>query len=621
MAKGPIILAGDLNIVLSNDIDRHGAAARGGSPLEACVRPYNLVEAWRWKNPDTKAYSCYSFTFNTLSRLDMYFVSGEMLLRVVGVQYLPRAILDHSPLLLTIDMERPRGYVLWQLSPLWPREECFERSTATSIYSYWLEHRGEVPIGVTWDAFKATLRGSIAGVIKQLQSDREWKVRDSEQTVTEAKVEYIKNPNPETYRTWMEGVYQLDLVIVEKTQKKLLYQTQRIFEFGDKNSRLLAYLAHSQKAPASIADTQKRLCTLQPDIADAFIAFYSDLYSSRVNYGEEAVWDYLVPIPLLELSGEAAKELSIMVDEIRTAVCSLNPNKTPGLDGLPVEFYSTYNESLATKLLEIYRDAFDKGMLPESLREALIVLIPKPHKDHDYCESYRPISLINMDAKILVKILAQRLNKVIASIIHLDQTGFIPARSTAINLRCLFTVLQSEGPNPDTRVVVSLDTHKAFNYIEWPYLLAVLKRLRFRPKFIAWVHLLYAKPLTRLIVNKIITDTFEINRGTPQGCPLSPLLFALAIEPLAALLRVDRDVRGCKINALEEKTLLYADDMLLYFSEAEGSLDRISKFGEYSGFKVNWNKSIIFPFSSEYAPRLPPEVPLQMVSRFRYLGV
>lgn len=82
----------------------------------------------------------------------------------------------------------------------------------------------------------------------------------------------------------------------------------------------------------------------------------------------------------------------------------------------------------------MYEDAYDRGILPKSLREALVVLIPKSHKDHDLWESYRPISLINVDAKILAKLLAKRLNKVIAPVIHPDQTGFIPARSTAINL-------------------------------------------------------------------------------------------------------------------------------------------------------------------------------------------
>lgn len=150
---------------------------------------------------------------------------------------------------------------------------------------------------------------------------------------------------------------------------------------------------------------------------------------------------------------------------------------------------------MASKLLEMYRGALDQGALPESLREALIVLIPKLHKDHELRELYRPISLINVDAKILAKLLATQLNNVIASIIHPDRTGFIPARSTAINIHRLFTILQSDGPNPDTRVVVSLDTQKAFDSIEWPYLIAVLGWLGFGPRFIAWVELLYTKPI------------------------------------------------------------------------------------------------------------------------------
>ena len=71
VAEGPIMLAGDLNVVLTPALDRYGMASMVSSPLRACTEPYDLVEAWRWKNPNTKAYSCYSATCNTLSRLDM----------------------------------------------------------------------------------------------------------------------------------------------------------------------------------------------------------------------------------------------------------------------------------------------------------------------------------------------------------------------------------------------------------------------------------------------------------------------------------------------------------------------------------------------------------------------
>lgn len=215
----------------------------------------------------------------------------------------------------------------------------------------------------------------------------------------------------------------------------------------------------------------------------------------------------MAPIPLWEPSRDVAVDLDLpfSTDEIMSAMLSLNPNKTPGLYGYSAECGTAPIKSFWHQNYWRYIVTHWRWGCSQILQ---IVLIPKPHKDHDFCESYRPISLINVNAKIVAKILAKGLNKMIASVIHSDQTGFIPMRSRAINLRRLFTVLQPEGPTPDTRVVVSLDTDKAFNSIEWPYLWAVLERMGFGPKFIAWVKLLFAKPLARLRVNNTITDTF-----------------------------------------------------------------------------------------------------------------
>lgn len=142
----------------------------------------------------------------------------------------------------------------------------------------------------------------------------------------------------------------------------------------------------------------------------------------------------------------------------------------------------------------MYSKAYEQNVLPTSLHEALIVLIPKLSKDPRPCESYRPIALINVDIKILAKVLVRRLNNVIDKLIHPDQTGFILGRSTAINLRHLFTNLQISMDHPDTRIVVSLDTQKVFDSIEWPYLFAILEWLGFGTWFTKWVKLLYTYP-------------------------------------------------------------------------------------------------------------------------------
>lgn len=119
------------------------------------------------------------------------------------------------------------------------------------------------------------------------------------------------------------------------------------------------------------------------------------------------------------------------------------------------------------------------------MREALIILFLKPRKDPLKCDSYRPISLINADVKILAKVLANRLNTVVAKLVRSDQGGFIPGRSTRMNICRLFHNLQYPHDCTPTRAIVSLDTCKAFDSVEWPYLFQVLLRYGFGPRIIA----------------------------------------------------------------------------------------------------------------------------------------
>lgn len=164
---------------------------------------------------------------------------------------------------------------------------------------------------------------------------------------------------------------------------------------------------------------------------------------------------------------------------------------TPGPDGIKGEWYRMYAPTLAPKLHSLYADYFERMMLPPSMHQAHIVLIPKPGKDHSKCISCRPISLLNYDLKILTKILATRLMKVIPNLLSIEQTGFIPGKSTDINIRRVFTHLQLPSIDSTSRVLATLVIEKAFDSIAWPYMHAVLESMGFRPVFLKWVQLLY----------------------------------------------------------------------------------------------------------------------------------
>lgn len=210
------------------------------------------------------------------------------------------------------------------------------------------------------------------------------------------------------------------------------------------------------------------------------------------------------------------------------------------LTALLQSFFKLYKDELLPHLLSVFQE---EGHLPPSMREAIIVLLLKPGKDSSSPGSYRPTSLLPVNVKLLAKILANRLSSVIAEVIHSDQTGFMPNKSTAVNIRCLYVNQQLVSDCTGGRAVLSLDAAKAFDGVEWPFLREVLNKMGFGPQLISWVCLLYNAPTARIRVNRMLSDAFTLHRGTRQGCLLSPLLFAIAIEPLACLLR-SADITG-----------------------------------------------------------------------------
>lgn len=120
----------------------------------------------------------------------------------------------------------------------------------------------------------------------------------------------------------------------------------------------------------------------------------------------------------------------------------MDKGEAVGSDDLPSEIYQLYSQILLPQILAVFNKSYSSGRLSDSMREAFIIVILKSGNNCRYVESYRPIWLLNADVKILANVMANRLSKIISKIMCQDQSGFIPGRSTSINVQRLFLNLQ-----------------------------------------------------------------------------------------------------------------------------------------------------------------------------------
>lgn len=240
------------------------------------------------------------------------------------------------------------------------------------------------------------------------------------------------------------------------------------------------------------------------------------------------------------------------VEEVNSAIFSMHPDKSPGPDGMNPAFYQRFWDIIGNDVSSACINILSNNSIPVGLNDTLVVLIPKK-KTPETMNDLRPISLCNVMMKIVTKMLANRMKEVLSNAISEMQSAFIPGRFITDNVIAAYEVnhwMKKKTQGKMGYSALKMDMSKAYDRVQWSFILAIMQKMGFADKWIIWIRLCMSTVQYNFLVSGNEVGPITPSRGLRQGDPISPYLFLLCAEGLSTLLQKKQAsgaIHGCKI--------------------------------------------------------------------------
>ncbi|WOG89446.1 hypothetical protein DCAR_0208684 [Daucus carota subsp. sativus] len=401
----------------------------------------------------------------------------------------------------------------------------------------------------------------------------------------------------------ISNVYQ-KLFQMYESRASMLKQKSRIqWDLqGDENSKFFHKVVNKNWCKNKILGIMWRGNWIQNKdrIKEAFFNHFRDFFKKRYDHSIFNLGSLLDS----GLNQEKSQWLSqpFSMEELEEALNNSPADKAPGPDGFSMGSMKMLWPLIKDELLDCMIKFQTSGTLPGGMNSSFICLIPKCVSPK-HVQEYRPISLINSSMKLLSKMLASRLSKVIGNIVSEEQTGFIKGRLITDGILMIGEIINSIKSKQSEGLIFKIDFEKAFDSVDWSFLFHLLEKLNFSYDWIRWIKVILKSSKTSILVNGSPTREFSPERGLRQGDPLSPLLFDLVAQVLSCMIKKAEQlgiIDGVKIsNSSEVIThLQYADDTVILIGNSMKSVMGIKSilqgFQLLTGLKINFDKSQLY---------------------------
>ena len=598
-----LILGGDFNCIQSVIDRENGILDKSSDALMELKNTLSLKDAWRQTNPDTVQYTYIDPSARGRnSRIDAILLSASIMPWILSSEIIQAPAPDHKAVTVVLkSTENTRGKGFWKLNNSLLYDKEYEEGIRDLIQEINNEYGDIECKTILWDYLKIRVKSFSIAYSVRLASKKKLVLQELEEKLNEIDSIPADRQSNETRVTRNKLKNELDELYTEKAKGYQIRSRAKWVQDGEKSTAYFLNLEKSRQSSNAINSLKDEAGAIQhsdADILRIINTFYSNLYTSK-KPSLDAIDAYLQSIPpndhvRLSDSDMQHCEGHVRLDECTYSLKQMKGNRSPGIDGLSVEFYTKFWDMLGPMLTNTFNESYDTGLLSESQRKAVLTLIFKKGAVDDI-NNYRPISVTNIDYKILAMVLANRMQNVISSVVSPDQTAYIKGRYMGTNIRLVNDILDYYDSRNLSGMLLSLDFTKAFDTIEHDFMFKALEWFGFGQSFIKWINTLYNNPSACVKNNGYLTHDFALTCGIRQGCPISAILFILCVEVLAIKVRSDKNLNGFHFGNEKKNVKLsqYADDTILCLNNDTETLHAFSiveAFGRVSGLELNRSK-------------------------------